>query len=129
MSVQSVKQLPHASSVKYLPLPSTNSSSVSPSQSLSRRSQVSALGVREGLLYRELSDEVRARDPLLEACGELAFLRSRSPRHARELSSWTDSLFSALEIDETAEERRLRNAACRRLLRSHFTRGVDPCAA
>ncbi|MEZ5839997.1 MAG: hypothetical protein R3D02_06085 [Hyphomicrobiales bacterium] len=39
-------------------------------------------------------------------------LRARSPRHAAELVEWTRELFAAIGIDETAEERRLRAAAC-----------------
>jgi exopolyphosphatase / guanosine-5'-triphosphate,3'-diphosphate pyrophosphatase len=73
---------------------------------------MSALGVREGRLYDLLDPEDKARDPLIAACEELAFLRSRSPRHVRELFPWTDAAFSALGLDETDEERRLRRAAC-----------------
>ena len=47
---------------------------------------ISALGMREGLLYELLDAEQRAQDPLLCACEELSFLRSRSPRHAHELA-------------------------------------------
>jgi len=73
---------------------------------------ISALGVREGLLYELLDDAERSRDPLIAACEELAFIRSRSPRHAAELGPWTDRLFHVIKLDETAEERRLRLAAC-----------------
>lgn len=73
---------------------------------------MSALGVREGLLYSLLDPVEKARDPLIAAAEELAVLRSRSPGHARELVVWTDALFAALDPDETAEERRLRHAAC-----------------
>jgi len=73
---------------------------------------MSALGVREGLLYSLIESEERAKDPLLTAAEELAVLRSRSPRHARELVVWTDVLFAQIDRDETAEERRLRHAAC-----------------
>jgi exopolyphosphatase/guanosine-5'-triphosphate,3'-diphosphate pyrophosphatase len=79
-----------------------------------RPSQIimSALGVREGLLYDLLPPPERAHDPLIAACEELAFLRSRSPRHARELAPWTEGVFKALGLDETEEEVRLRHAAC-----------------
>jgi exopolyphosphatase/guanosine-5'-triphosphate,3'-diphosphate pyrophosphatase len=73
---------------------------------------ISALGVREGLLYDLLSAEEKALDPLIAACEELAYLRSRSPRHARELASWTDMVFRAIGIEESEEEARLRRAAC-----------------
>ena len=48
---------------------------------------MSALGVREGHLYDLLSAEEKARDPLIVACEELAYLRSRSPRHVAELGA------------------------------------------
>jgi exopolyphosphatase/guanosine-5'-triphosphate,3'-diphosphate pyrophosphatase len=72
----------------------------------------SALGVREGLLYSLLSAEERRQDPLLVAAHDLNRLRSRSPRHGIELIDWTDMFMSSSGIDETAEERRLRHAAC-----------------
>ncbi len=43
---------------------------------------MSALGVREGHLFRLLGEKEQARDPLIAAAEELALLRSRSPRHA-----------------------------------------------
>ncbi|WP_255720276.1 Ppx/GppA phosphatase family protein [Oryzibacter oryziterrae] len=73
---------------------------------------ISALGVREGYLYEHLSEEERARDPLLEACRELNLVRSRSPRHAEELIPWSAAAFAALGIDETPDEQRLRAAGC-----------------
>ena len=73
---------------------------------------MSALGVREGLLYDLLDINEKTRDPLIVACEELAYLRSRSPRHVDELFPWTDEVFKALGLDENDEERRLRHAAC-----------------
>ena len=73
---------------------------------------VSALGVREGLLYELLSDTERHKDPLIAAASDLNVLRSRSPRHGEELCEWTDRFMATSGIDETAEERRLRHAAC-----------------
>jgi exopolyphosphatase/guanosine-5'-triphosphate,3'-diphosphate pyrophosphatase len=73
---------------------------------------MSALGLREGLLYDLLDAKEKARDPLIVACEELAYLRSRSPRHVRELVPWSEMAFKAIGIDETPEEQRLRQAAC-----------------
>jgi len=73
---------------------------------------LSALGVREGLLYDMLDAEERNKDPLLSACEELALLRSRSPGHVHELMAWTDRLFGADDLSESPEECRLRHAAC-----------------
>ena len=73
---------------------------------------VSALGVREGLLYSMLDAKEREKDPLIAAACELNVLRSRSPAHGEELTQWTDRFMASSGLDETAEERRLRHAAC-----------------
>ncbi len=73
---------------------------------------LSALGVREGLLYDLLSEEEKAEDPLIAASEELAVLRSRSPGHARELGPWSGQALTAMGFDETEDEARLRVAAC-----------------
>jgi exopolyphosphatase/guanosine-5'-triphosphate,3'-diphosphate pyrophosphatase len=73
---------------------------------------ISVLGVREGLLYSLLDDEDREQDPLISAARELSLLRSRSPRHGEELIAWTDRFMEVAHLEETAEERRLRHAAC-----------------
>lgn len=73
---------------------------------------MSALGVREGLLYDLLDEDEQARDPLLSACEELAYLRSRSPQYVEEAIPWTGMVFEAIGLDETVEEARLRHAAC-----------------
>jgi exopolyphosphatase/guanosine-5'-triphosphate,3'-diphosphate pyrophosphatase len=73
---------------------------------------ISALGVREGLLYSMLEAEERREDPLIAAAQELNVLRSRSPAHGQELITWTDRFMTSTGIEETAEERRLRHAAC-----------------
>ena len=72
----------------------------------------SALGVREGLLYSLLDAEERKKDALLAAAQELNLLRSRSPQHGEELIDWTDAFMATSGIDENAEEKRLRHAAC-----------------
>jgi len=72
----------------------------------------SALGVREGLLYSLLRAEERKKDALLAVAQELNRLRSRSPRHGEELIDWTDRFMASTGIDETADEKRLRHAAC-----------------
>src|SRR6202000_765779 len=72
----------------------------------------SALGVREGLLYSLLKRRDQEKDALIEAARHLNQLRSRSPLHGEELIAWTDRLLSSSGLEETAEERRLRHAAC-----------------
>ena len=73
---------------------------------------ISALGVREGLLLEQLPASVRKQDALIAASQELNILRSRSPKHGEELVAWTDRLMATSGIEETAEEKRLRHAAC-----------------
>lgn len=73
---------------------------------------VSALGVREGLLYSMLSPDAQAEDPLISACRELSVLRARSPEHSEELIAWCDGALAGLDLDERPEEKRLRAAAC-----------------
>jgi exopolyphosphatase / guanosine-5'-triphosphate,3'-diphosphate pyrophosphatase len=77
-----------------------------------KRVVVSALGVREGLLYSMLSDTEKKRDALISAAQELNVLRSRSPEHGEELAAWSDQFMATSGLHETAEEKRLRRAAC-----------------
>ena len=72
----------------------------------------SVFGIREGLIYGLLPGKERTRDPLISFCEDYAALRSRSLAHAYELCRWTDAIFAAPELEETAEERRIRHAAC-----------------
>ena len=73
---------------------------------------ISALGVREGLIYEKLSAEEQNSDPLITAAMQLNILRSRSPRHGEDLADWTDAFMLSLGIEESADELRLRHAAC-----------------
>jgi exopolyphosphatase/guanosine-5'-triphosphate,3'-diphosphate pyrophosphatase len=73
---------------------------------------MSALGVREGLLYSLLNEKQRKSDALIAATSELNVLRSRSPKHGEELIAWTDRFMASSGLDETADEKRLRHAAC-----------------
>lgn len=72
----------------------------------------SALGVREGMLYALLEAEEQKRDPLLVAARELNLLRSRAPEHGEELIGWTDGFMANSGLEENADEKRLRHAAC-----------------
>ncbi len=72
----------------------------------------SALGVREGYLFAQLSEAEREADPLLTGAGEMAQLRARSPLHASDLITFTDTFFDATDIAETKAEKRMRAAAC-----------------
>jgi exopolyphosphatase / guanosine-5'-triphosphate,3'-diphosphate pyrophosphatase len=73
---------------------------------------VSVFGIREGLLYRLLSEEEQRKDALIAACDDLARRNSRSIDSAYEFCFWTDALFRGAGLTETAEQTRLRHAAC-----------------
>jgi exopolyphosphatase/guanosine-5'-triphosphate,3'-diphosphate pyrophosphatase len=73
---------------------------------------ISAVGVREGLLYSLLKEKEQNRDALIAATSNLNVLRSRSPAHGEELIRWSDRFMESSGIEETAEEKRLRHAGC-----------------
>jgi len=68
---------------------------------------VSSFGIREGLLYDELSCEVRRLDPLIEAAREAGRGLSRFREHGDLLDSWIAPIF-----DDEPAEARIRLAAC-----------------
>ena len=67
----------------------------------------SAYGLREGLLYAQLSPELQAQDPLLTAARAEGARQGRFPEHGDMLMTWMDGLFAA---GEAPELRRLRLA-------------------
>jgi exopolyphosphatase / guanosine-5'-triphosphate,3'-diphosphate pyrophosphatase len=73
-----------------------------------RRVVFSANGLREGWYMPRPDAATRAADPLLAAGREYARRLGRDPSLPPALLAWTDPLFAG----ETAEERRLREAAC-----------------
>jgi exopolyphosphatase / guanosine-5'-triphosphate,3'-diphosphate pyrophosphatase len=77
-----------------------------------KRVVLSAFGVREGLLYEAIDDESKLVDPLLFSANELNFLTSRAPKHGFDLANWCDHLMQTTHLDDGADEKRLRRAAC-----------------
>ena len=73
-----------------------------------RRVMVSAFGIREGLLYRDLDERTRDEDPLLSAALEVGERLGRFGDHGASLDAWMEPLFR----DEGSELKRLRLAAC-----------------
>ena len=73
-----------------------------------RRIVVSAFGLREGLLYRDLDQDRRLEDPLLAAALEVGDRLGRFGDHGAYLNQWMDPLFP----DDSADMQRLRLAAC-----------------
>ena len=69
---------------------------------------VSAYGIREGLLYEQMSERLRARDPLIEAARMAEKTSSRIPGFGKKLYEFLEPLFP----DVTPERSRLIKAAC-----------------
>lgn len=74
----------------------------------SSRLVVSAYGLREGLLYQDLAESERALDPLLIAAEAEGEAQGRFPGHGALIDQWISPLFD----DDTAEQKRIRKAAC-----------------
>lgn len=69
---------------------------------------VSAAGLREGLLFENLTPEQRAEDPLIAAARESGARQGRFAEHGDILNQWIAPLFA----HEDAVDMRLRHAAC-----------------
>lgn len=69
---------------------------------------VSACGLREGLLFADLSPADRAQDPLIEAARQVGSALGRFREHGDLLAKWIAPLFA----DESAAHARLRHVAC-----------------
>ncbi len=69
---------------------------------------VSGYGIREGMLYEQMPEKLRARDPLIEACRFAEDKDARMPGFGRRLYDFVLPLFSA----RTAPDKRLIKAAC-----------------
>ena len=69
---------------------------------------VSAYGIREGLLYEQMPEKLRARDPLIEAARMVEMVQARIPGFGKKLFDFLLPLFP----DVTKERLRLIKAAC-----------------
>ncbi len=69
---------------------------------------VSAYGIREGLLYEQMPDRLRARDPLIEAARMAEKISARIPGFGKKLFEFLEPLFKGV----TEERLRLIKAAC-----------------
>ena len=68
----------------------------------------SAYGVRGGLIFDRLPDSLKAKDPLIAACRNLAEMTGRATADGDALFRWMSPAFA----DETQDQARLRRAAC-----------------
>jgi exopolyphosphatase/guanosine-5'-triphosphate,3'-diphosphate pyrophosphatase len=69
---------------------------------------VSAYGLREGLLYRQMPEAMRRLDPLIEACRHMEAAAARAPGFGAALDAWLGPFYA----DRPPDERRLILAAC-----------------
>ena len=69
---------------------------------------VSAYGIREGLLFEQMPDRLRARDPLIEAARMAEKTSARMPGFGKKLYEFLEPLF----VGATEERIRLIKAAC-----------------
>lgn len=69
---------------------------------------VSAGGLREGLLYRDLSPDIRAYDPLIAGAAFFGARMAPEPQTGAAFCGFLDGLFP----DETPAQRRIRSATC-----------------
>jgi exopolyphosphatase/guanosine-5'-triphosphate,3'-diphosphate pyrophosphatase len=73
-----------------------------------KRVVVSAFGLREGLLFRDLTDDVQQQDPLLAAAVEVGEHLGRFGDHGSAIDQWMGPLFP----DESVDMQRLRLTTC-----------------
>jgi exopolyphosphatase/guanosine-5'-triphosphate,3'-diphosphate pyrophosphatase len=73
-----------------------------------REIAVSSYGIREGLLYEQMSEALRSRDPLIEAARHSEAQSARMPGFGRQLYRFVDPLFARAR----PERKRLIRAAC-----------------
>jgi exopolyphosphatase / guanosine-5'-triphosphate,3'-diphosphate pyrophosphatase len=69
---------------------------------------VSSYGIREGLLYEQMSEALRHRDPLIEAARHAEASSSRMPGFGRQLNRFVEPLFPGARLPK----KRLIRAAC-----------------
>ena len=103
-----VKSIAQLSSARLPTLPDANLlletlvDSIGPSELI-----VSSFGIREGLLYDDLADAIRDRDPLIEATRDAGRGLGRFAEHGALLDRWIAPAF-----DDDVERSRLRLASC-----------------
>ncbi len=73
-----------------------------------REIDISSYGIREGLLYEQMPEKLRRRDPLLEACRHAERTMARMPGSGKKLFHFLMPLFP----DATAADVRMIKAAC-----------------
>lgn len=109
MGVKRLKQVPNLSTSRIQTLPGAAAMLSATIKRLgSSEVVISAWGLREGLLYQQLSPDVQAQDPLIEAARAEGNREGRFPGQGEYLHQWIAPLFA----DDSSELARLRHAAC-----------------
>ncbi|TVS04004.1 MAG: Ppx/GppA family phosphatase [Rhodobacteraceae bacterium] len=73
-----------------------------------KRVYVSSYGIREGILYEQMPDDLRARDPLIEACHFMEHTSARLPGFGKKLYNFLLPLYR----NRSPERLRLVRTAC-----------------
>ncbi len=104
-----LREIPQLSSSRAAALPDAAALLTLVSRELGSASMVtSAYGLREGVLHRNLPEDVRNMDPLICATREEGRRLGRFPEHGDLLDRWIAPLFA----EESAADARLRLASC-----------------
>ena len=104
-----LKAVPHLSTSRLPSLPGAAMLLAAVVKKLGSSSVIaSGFGLREGLLYDDLSPQDQALDPLITAARAEGARQGRFAEHGDMLFDWMDPLFA----DEPSGDRRLRLAAC-----------------
>lgn len=109
MSLKSVRAVPNISSSRAATLPGAAMLLAAVVKQLSSSGVIaSAWGLREGLMFSGLPEDVQAQDPLIAATRAEGQRQGRLSEHGDILNRWMNGIFA----DQSAEDRRLRHAAC-----------------
>jgi exopolyphosphatase/guanosine-5'-triphosphate,3'-diphosphate pyrophosphatase len=111
IELATLREVPHISTSRLPSLPGAAMLLAATVKKLGSSSVIaSGFGLREGLLFGQLTREQQAEDPLTIAARSEGVRQGRFPEHGDMLFDWTGGLFD--DGWETAAERRLRLAAC-----------------
>lgn len=109
LTSEELRAIPGMSSTRAAALPDAVALLAALTSSINAPSMIiSSSGLREGLLYGALPEEVRTQDPLIVAAEYEGRRLARFAAHGREVDRWIAPLFP----DDDAEAQRLRLAAC-----------------
>jgi exopolyphosphatase/guanosine-5'-triphosphate,3'-diphosphate pyrophosphatase len=114
MDLISLREVPNISTSRFPSLPGAAMLLAATVKRLGSSSVIaSGYGLREGLLFGQLSPEEQRLDPLIIAARAEGARQGRFPEHGDMLFDWTSGLFEARAFGakENAAERRLRLAA------------------